>query len=628
MKLIYSVLILAFFALSLHAQKIPFQGKLTENGTALTTTKNITFSMSNWTETHENVQITDGFYAVVLGSITPIEGNIYNEAGEAILSVEIEGVQLDDITLYAPIVKPQMMSSEIKLNHPNDSLGALVNANNVNLYSEDGRKKVALDINQYGGGGLSVYDSAGANKAWLFPYGNGEHTGGMLSLYGDNGAWVGTGFRTWEANGLPFFHLEGYDVEHKPLVELQVNEVHDNTGSKISESGSLKLQSSADSQAGFDLGVKPNNNGDQFAAEMFLWGHNTPNFQFAGQSWDNINRPMLQLFGETSDGGGWYKTMANLSVSYEYGKTAEYGDLLLSAGNDDNQKTQVTAFGLWHSGANGSGINLYEKNWDNDLPIFELSQTSTATWPILQVQINKDWEGTEYPSIDLHNINADLFTQFTHDHLEFRDTLNTKININKDVIDFNSSNGSATFSKEHIIFNTPNGEMAKMSTVNENGTDRGEVILWDQNGGELILNTSTDFSAISSDRRYKSSITPLQNSLEKVMLLKGVSYFYRADKFPKKSFDTDLQIGLIAQEVEEVLPELVKTDKDGYKAVHYAQTVAVLIEAIKELNQKVDALTVENTSLKANLETAQANAAQIKVLQTQMLQLLSEVQSK
>ena len=57
---------------------------------------------------------------------------------------------------------------------------------------------------------------------------------------------------------------------------------------------------------------------------------------------------------------------------------------------------------------------------------------------------------------------------------------------------------------------------------------------------------------------------------------------------PKTPMKTD--VGIIAQEVEEVFPDLVETRENGYKAVKYDKLVAVLIEAVKELNEKVSVL--------------------------------------
>lgn len=85
-----------------------------------------------------------------------------------------------------------------------------------------------------------------------------------------------------------------------------------------------------------------------------------------------------------------------------------------------------------------------------------------------------------------------------------------------------------------------------------------------------------------SDRRWKKEIRPLGNSLGMVTKLRGVSFEWRREEFAEMNFPEGKRVGLIAQEVEEVIPELVNTDRDGYKSVEYANLVALLIEAVKE----------------------------------------------
>ncbi len=93
-----------------------------------------------------------------------------------------------------------------------------------------------------------------------------------------------------------------------------------------------------------------------------------------------------------------------------------------------------------------------------------------------------------------------------------------------------------------------------------------------------------------SDTRYKKQITLLQNPLEKIMAINGVEYLLRTDEFPSKNFGDQLQIGLLAQEVEKVLPQVVHTGTDGYKAIDYAKIVPLLVEAIKEQQRQIDGM--------------------------------------
>jgi len=92
-----------------------------------------------------------------------------------------------------------------------------------------------------------------------------------------------------------------------------------------------------------------------------------------------------------------------------------------------------------------------------------------------------------------------------------------------------------------------------------------------------------------SDARWKRDVEPLHGLLDKVLALRPVSYLFRTDEYPARDFDEGLQLGLVAQEVEEVLPEVVTTDQDGYKLVSYVNLVPVLLGAVKELHRYVAA---------------------------------------
>lgn len=105
-----------------------------------------------------------------------------------------------------------------------------------------------------------------------------------------------------------------------------------------------------------------------------------------------------------------------------------------------------------------------------------------------------------------------------------------------------------------------------------------------------------------SDERFKKNIKPLKNSLEAISKLDGVTYDWKINEFPNEKFPDVKQNGLIAQDVEKVFPNLVETRADGYKTVDYVMLVPSLIEAVKELNTKVDKLAKENKELKESLK--------------------------
>jgi len=108
-----------------------------------------------------------------------------------------------------------------------------------------------------------------------------------------------------------------------------------------------------------------------------------------------------------------------------------------------------------------------------------------------------------------------------------------------------------------------------------------------------------------SDRRWKDNIQTLSNSLDKVQQLRGVSFDWKRDECADMNFPEGRQIGLIAQEVEEVIPEVVSTAAGGYKSIDYAKLVALLIEANKEQQKQIDELREQLAKF-----AAQANASE------------------
>ncbi|GEM_PF-1904427 len=95
-----------------------------------------------------------------------------------------------------------------------------------------------------------------------------------------------------------------------------------------------------------------------------------------------------------------------------------------------------------------------------------------------------------------------------------------------------------------------------------------------------------------SDIRLKKDIQPIPNALKRVSQLQGVNY-----RWKDESSGTELRMGLIAQDVEKVFPEIVSTDEQGYKSLAYSSLVAALTEAIKELKTEVDHLKEEIKAL-------------------------------
>lgn len=114
-----------------------------------------------------------------------------------------------------------------------------------------------------------------------------------------------------------------------------------------------------------------------------------------------------------------------------------------------------------------------------------------------------------------------------------------------------------------------------------------------------------------SDVRFKKNIVPLTPTLEKLAKLQPVHFDWRTDQFPDRHFGSERSFGLIAQDVEKVLPELVTEDDKGYKAVNYNELQLLTVQAVRELKE-------ENDLLRATLNNV-VNQQQALILQLQAL---------
>ena len=83
---------------------------------------------------------------------------------------------------------------------------------------------------------------------------------------------------------------------------------------------------------------------------------------------------------------------------------------------------------------------------------------------------------------------------------------------------------------------------------------------------------------VSSDVNLKKNIRPISNALDLVNRLEGVSFNWKSND--------QSSMGVVAQELEKVLPELVSETSEGVKTVDYSALIGLLIQAVKELSQK------------------------------------------
>jgi hypothetical protein len=121
--------------------------------------------------------------------------------------------------------------------------------------------------------------------------------------------------------------------------------------------------------------------------------------------------------------------------------------------------------------------------------------------------------------------------------------------------------------------------------------------------GSWTLNGRNFVTTSPSDERAKTNVVELESSLDKILSLRGVSFDWNAEVVPSLAAEQDRQIGLIAQEVEKIVPEVVSIQKfegQELRSVRYENLVALLIEGMKEQQQQIDDLKQRVSELESN----------------------------
>ena len=240
----------------------------------------------------------------------------------------------------------------------------------------------------------------------------------------------------------------------------------------------------------------------------------------------------------------------------------------------DETKTSINALDITEVGTIDSGVwngtAIASAYLDSDTAHLSGTQTFSGTKTFTN-------ESTHNGGIKLGN---DDKIRWTSDDVYIAGTTSS------DNIDFVVGAGSRfNISQTDIDMKVPvNVDDATQSTTKTTGCmiiDGGVGIAKTLNVGEDVV------AYASSDERYKDNIIPIRNPNEKIKQIGGYTFDWN-DKH--EIFKGKKDIGVVAQEIEKVLPEIVETRDNGYKAVKYEKIVALLIESNKELIKRVEEL--------------------------------------
>uniref|UniRef100_UPI004049066B tail fiber domain-containing protein n=1 Tax=Fulvivirga sp. TaxID=1931237 RepID=UPI004049066B len=397
--------------------------------------------------------------------------------------------------------------------------------------------------------------------------------------------------------------------------------------------------------------------GDFYNGRISLYGHSTLNTVIGAKSYQGATgyeNPFMGMIGSITTNYLSFHEIIN------DGNGMEYGSLSLSTTGSQSDGVIINPFTIYFGDniarkieiakdANNNGtMNLrsdatdrsirMHANLDGDgrshIALDGESGRYVYLWGNGKIENNKawiveDWGTTTnqgaiqlFDASDLEMVtlaaNDDGSTE-TYGYLRLQDNENSaELSLfGRGSIIMNNSLGEEVFSvnnqgQAHFgdYFGTPSAGVyldGSVGNVSASGFVEADILI------------SSDGLVQTSDARLKTNILPLKNTLSNVLKMRGVTYNWID---PSKSQAN--QIGVIAQEVEAIYPEFVHTDDKGMKSVNYSQMVAVLIEAMKEMNGKIESLETENASLKASISEMDGLKLQMKNLEGMMKKLAGE----
>ena len=230
----------------------------------------------------------------------------------------------------------------------------------------------------------------------------------------------------------------------------------------------------------------------------------------------------------------------------------------------------------------GTGLNLVGTTFNNTAPDQTVSLTGSGATSI---------SGT-YPNFTISSTDTNTDTNTTYSTATSSTLGLVKIGYGE-----NGKNYPVELSSGKMFVNVP---WVDTNTDTNTTYTAGNGLTLTGTEFKMSGSYTGDFTASGdvtaySDERLKSNITTIEDALDKVKAMRGVMF----DKTNSLTGELRQSTGVIAQETEEVLPEVVHNDDNtGYKSVAYGNIVGVLIEAIKEQQSQIEDLTKEVEFLK------------------------------
>jgi len=525
-------------------RKISFQGKMVENGQPVNEDKFITFTIGDWTES-QTVEIIDGLYSVALGDVNPLPDEVF-EAENVSLQVEMDRTTLSQ-TVILSVPYAFRAANADRLNGEDAEVYANIESINGLQGDQDGKLELVAGSN------VAIINDAGNNKIVI-------SAATLQGEKGDIGPKGDTG-------------LQGPQGEQGPKGDIGLQGPQGVQGPK-GDTGTIPDTSDFVTKTGDEniTGIK------NFKAWQTKFG--------PGEIMINDNNDMV-----LRNVSGKLRTQGDLYLQYQNGSSwkdlyvgeVKVHDYLRFNNSDGETSGQMAA----------DGSSWIRMSFDSN---------SNGRFTIagdLDVRENLFVGGRKVIDEDRNWVGGAATFNFNNGYGGYLNIFKSDDQTISMVADTPESPSYFTISSDRIKILT-----SALSVGGRNQNDNGDFYV---NGRSFFTGHAYFYGGYGSysDIRLKKNISPIANALNKVTQMQGVHFNWKTDEYPDKHFSKGKQTGLIAQEVEKILPELVHTDKEGYKSVSYDKITAVLIEAVKELKAehqtKIKQLEAEIAQLKAKL---------------------------
>ena len=322
--------------------------------------------------------------------------------------------------------------------------------------------------------------------------------------------------------------------------------------------------------------------------------------------------PRLTVRTGTGTGG---TTLGSATLAAPVGSTGNYTfvfpttpTILLTAGQpyslilENGTSDLSSALSIWYANTNNSYPNGQSDFGGSNDYLFETTMQTMVTQSLLSAVGGKVGIGTNSPA-------AGLFVNQPEAGSSVLNTQGVAIGGGTDgnpSLELRGSN------------QTPYIDFAETSSADYTTrllSSGGVLNVYSSGSGNIFrVNGAMQATAfnITSDARFKTAVRPLNGALASVLALRGVRYRWNALGVQRGGQRGAEQVGLLAQELEKVYPELVATDAQGYKSVNYAQLAPVLIEALKEQQAQLEALKANQATDHADLQTLKEQLAKLQ----------------